>query len=38
MDHAEAALTGLPGFANYFPGSLTETLVALALDSRVQGA
>ncbi|WP_143178072.1 alpha/beta hydrolase [Cystobacter ferrugineus] len=37
MDHAEAALTGLPGFANYFPGSLTETLVALALDSRVQG-
>jgi hypothetical protein len=38
MDHAEAALTGLPGFANYFPGSLTETMVALALDSRVQGA
>ncbi|WP_395848336.1 lipase [Cystobacter fuscus] len=37
MDHAEAALTGLPGFANYFPGSLTETLIALALDSRVQG-
>jgi triacylglycerol lipase len=34
MDHAEAALTGLPGFANYFPGDLTETLVALALDTR----
>lgn len=31
MDHAEAALTGLPGFANYFPGDLTEALVALAL-------
>jgi triacylglycerol lipase len=37
MDHAEAAMTGLPGFSNYFPGSLTETLVALALDSRAQG-
>ncbi|MET0405498.1 MAG: lipase [Cystobacter sp.] len=33
MDHAEAALTGLPGFANYFPGALTETMVALALES-----
>ena len=32
MDHAEAALTGLPGFANYFPSDLTETMVALALD------
>ena len=34
MDHAEAALTGLPGFANYYPGDITETMVALALDSR----
>ena len=33
MDHAEAALTGVPGFANYFPGDLTETMVALALDA-----
>ncbi len=33
MDHAEAALTGLPGFANYFPGDLTETLVSLALST-----
>ena len=33
MDHAEAALTGLPGFANYFPGALTEALVALALET-----
>ena len=33
MDHAEAALTGLPGFANYFPGDLTETLVSLALET-----
>lgn len=32
MDHAEAALTGLPGFANYYPGDITETMVALALD------
>jgi triacylglycerol lipase len=34
MDHAEAAMTGLPGFANYFPGPLTEALVALALETR----
>ncbi len=33
MDHAEAALTGLPGFSNYFPSDLTETMVALALDA-----
>ncbi|MFY0525548.1 lipase [Archangium gephyra] len=34
MDHAEAALTGLPGFSNYFPSDLTETMVALALETR----
>lgn len=33
MDHAEAALVGLPGFSNYYPGDLTEALVALALES-----
>lgn len=33
MDHAEAALVGWPGFANYHPGDLTEALVALALES-----
>ncbi|MFL5349277.1 MAG: lipase [Hyalangium sp.] len=33
MDHAEAALTGLPGFANYNPGDITEAAVALALES-----
>jgi triacylglycerol lipase len=33
MDHAEAAMTGLPGFSNYFPSALTETMVALALDA-----
>jgi triacylglycerol lipase len=32
MDHAEAALVGLPGFANHHPGDITETLVALALE------
>jgi triacylglycerol lipase len=32
MDHAEASITGLPGFANYYPSDITETLVALALD------
>ncbi|AKJ00800.1 PGAP1-like protein [Archangium gephyra] len=35
MDHAEAALTGLPGFSNYYPGDLTETMVALALETPV---
>lgn len=34
MDHAEAALTGLPGFSNYYPGDLTETMVALGLETR----
>lgn len=33
MDHAEAALVGLPGFANHYPGNITEALVALALES-----
>lgn len=33
MDHAEAALVGLPGFANHHPGNITEALVALALES-----
>ena len=33
MDHAEAALVGLPGFSNYHPGNITEALVALALES-----
>ncbi|HYI00225.1 lipase [Hyalangium sp.] len=33
MDHAEAALVGLPGFANHRPGKMTEALVALALES-----
>jgi hypothetical protein len=33
MDHAEAALVGLPGFANHHPGDITEALVALALES-----
>jgi triacylglycerol lipase len=33
MDHAEAALVGLPGFANHLPGNITEALVALALES-----
>jgi triacylglycerol lipase len=33
MDHAEAALVGLPGFANYNPGDITEAAVALALES-----
>jgi hypothetical protein len=36
MDHAEAALTGLPGFSNYYPSDLTETLVALALETRAE--
>jgi hypothetical protein len=31
MDHAEGALTGLPGFSNYYPSDITETMVALAL-------
>jgi triacylglycerol lipase len=34
MDHAEGALTGLPGFSNYYPSDITETLVALALEER----
>jgi hypothetical protein len=34
MDHAEAALMGLPGFSNYYPSDVTETMVALALDTR----
>ncbi|MCY1074787.1 alpha/beta fold hydrolase [Archangium lansingense] len=34
MDHAEGALTGLPGFSNYFPSDITETMVALALESQ----
>jgi hypothetical protein len=33
MDHAEAALTGLSGFSNDYPGDITETMVALALES-----
>jgi pimeloyl-ACP methyl ester carboxylesterase len=33
MDHAEAALVGLPGFVNHHPGDITEALVALALES-----
>ena len=33
MDHAEAALTGLPGFSNYFPSDITETMVSLALET-----
>ncbi|HZH13049.1 MAG TPA: hypothetical protein VE057_01665 [Archangium sp.] len=32
MDHAEAALTDLPGFSNYFAGHITEAMVALALE------
>ena len=35
MDHAEAAVTGLPGFSNYFPGHITETMIALALEQPV---
>jgi len=34
MDHAEGALTGFPGFSNYYPSDITETLVALALEGR----
>ncbi len=33
VDHAEAALVGIPGFANHNPGNLTEAMVALALES-----
>ncbi len=33
MDHAEGALTGLPGFSNYYPSDITETMVALALET-----
>ena len=33
MDHAEAALLGIPGFANHNPGNITEAMVALALES-----
>jgi triacylglycerol lipase len=33
MDHAEAVLTGLPGFSNYFPAHITEAMVALALET-----
>jgi triacylglycerol lipase len=33
MDHAEAALVGLPGFANHNPGNITEAMVALALEA-----
>jgi hypothetical protein len=33
MDHAEAAMLGLPGFANHRPGDVTEAAVALALES-----
>ena len=33
MDHAEAALVGLPGFSNHHPGDITEAAVALALES-----
>lgn len=32
MDHAEAAMVGLPGFANHHPGDVTEAAVALALE------
>ncbi len=34
MDHAECALTGFPGFSNYYPSDITETMVALALEQR----
>ncbi|NMO20428.1 lipase [Pyxidicoccus fallax] len=34
MDHAEAAMWGLPGFARYHPGDVTEVMVALALGAR----
>ncbi|WP_237080209.1 lipase [Myxococcus xanthus] len=34
MDHAEAALRGLPGMVRYHPGDLTEVMVALALETR----
>ncbi|HZI08646.1 MAG TPA: hypothetical protein VEZ71_31810 [Archangium sp.] len=33
LDHAEAALTGLPGFSNYFPSDITEAMVALAIET-----
>ncbi|HYO51452.1 lipase [Archangium sp.] len=33
MDHAEGALTGLPGFSNYYPSDITETMVSLALET-----
>jgi pimeloyl-ACP methyl ester carboxylesterase len=34
MDHAEGALTGLPGFSNYYPSDITETMISLALEAR----
>ncbi|MFP2963745.1 lipase [Myxococcus sp. 1LA] len=34
MDHAEAALRGLPGLVRYHPGDVTEVMVALALETR----
>jgi hypothetical protein len=38
MDHAEAVMQGLPGFSNYYPGELTETMVALALEAPAPSA
>lgn len=32
MDHAEASLKGVPGFANYQPADITQALVAMALE------
>ncbi|MDC0713568.1 lipase [Stigmatella sp. ncwal1] len=32
LDHAQAALLGIPGLAPYHPGDLTEAMVALALE------
>ncbi|GHG68320.1 lipase [Comamonas sp. JC664] len=34
MDHAEAAMRGLPGLGRYHPGDVTEVMVALALETR----
>jgi hypothetical protein len=33
MDHAESALTGVPGFARYTPREVTLAAVALALEA-----
>ena len=31
MDHAEAVLSGMPGFINYHANEITQVLMALAL-------